>query len=214
MEVFEHPYYRLSRRLLLLVGQWPYQDKFDRRFRTCFVISLLISFGVTQISLLYTNADVDTLIEIIPPLTSLITVTSKYSMFYISRNNIKNLLERIIKHWKLWESKEEMDIMREYSEEGQLLTFLYTSYIYSCMTLFLLLPFVPCIMDIIVPLNESRPLRPIFKSEYFIDEDQHFFPIYFHMSIVIVIAITILISADILLLLFNSHVCGIFTAVG
>ncbi|KAF7384509.1 hypothetical protein HZH68_014121 [Vespula germanica] len=214
MEVFEHPYYRLNRRLLLLVGQWPYQDKFDRVFRMCFVISLLISFGVTQISLLYTNGNVDTLIEIIPPITSLITITSKYSMFYISRNNIKNLFERIIKHWKLWESKEEIDIMREYSEEGQLLTFLYTSYIYSCMTLFLLMPFFPCIMDVIVPLNDSRPLRPIFKSEYFIDEDQHFFPIYFHMSIVIVIGITVLISADILLLVFNSHVCGIFTAVG
>ncbi|KAL2731686.1 odorant receptor 4-like isoform X1 [Vespula maculifrons] len=126
MEIFEHPYYRLNRRLLLLVGQWPYQDKFDRVFRMCFVISLLISFGVTQISLLYTNGNVDTLIEIIPPITSLITITSKYSMFYISRNNIKNLFERIIKHWKLWESKEEIDIMREYSEEGQLLTFLYT----------------------------------------------------------------------------------------
>nr|XP_050864607.1 uncharacterized protein LOC127070543 [Vespula vulgaris] len=196
------------------IGQWPYQDKFDRVFRMCFVISLLISFGVTQISLLYTNGNVDTLIEIIPPITSLITIISKYSMFYISRNNIKNLFERIIKHWKLWESKEEIDIMREYSEEGQLLTFLYTSYIYSCMTLFLLMPFFPCIMDVIVPLNDSRPLRPIFKSEYFIDEDQHFFPIYFHMSIVIVIGITVLISADILLLVFNSHVCGIFTAVG
>ncbi|XP_047365383.1 uncharacterized protein LOC124955261 [Vespa velutina] len=214
MEVFEHPYYRLNKRLLLLIGQWPYQHKFDRRFRMCFVTSLLFSFGITQISLLYTNGDVDTLIEIIPPITSLITITSKYSMFYIYRNNIKNLLERITKHWKLWESKEEIDIMRKYSEEGKLLTFFYTSYIYSCMTLFLLMPFFPFIMDIIVPLNESRPLRPIFKSEYFIDEDQHFFPIYFHMSIVIVIGITVLISNDVLLLIFNSHVCGVFTAVG
>ncbi|XP_035741914.1 uncharacterized protein LOC118450328 [Vespa mandarinia] len=214
MEVFEHPYYRLNKRLLLLIGQWPYQHKFDQRFRMCFVTSLLFSFGITQISLLYTNGDIDTLIEIIPPITSLITITSKYSMFYICRNNIKNLLERITKHWKLWESKEEMDIMRKYSEEGKLLTFFYTSYIYSCMTLFLLMPFFPFIMDIIVPLNESRPLRPIFKSEYFIDEDQHFFPIYFHMSIVIVIGITVLISNDVLLLIFNSHICGIFTAVG
>ncbi|XP_046835594.1 uncharacterized protein LOC124431568 [Vespa crabro] len=214
MEVFEHPYYRLNKRLLLLIGQWPYQHKFDQRFRMCFVTSLLFSFGITQISLLYTNGDVDTLIEIIPPITSLITITSKYSMFYICRNNIKNLFERIIKHWKLWESKEEMDIMRKYSEEGKLLTFFYTSYIYSCMTLFLLMPFFPFIMDIIVPLNESRPLRPIFKSEYFIDEDQHFFPIYFHMSIVIVVGITVLISNDVLLLIFNSHVCGIFTTVG
>lgn len=82
------------------------------------------------------------------------------------------------------------------------------------MTLFLIMPFFPRIMDIIIPLNESRALNPIFKSEYFIDEDQHFFLIYFHMSIVIVIGITVLISTDVLLLLLNSHVCGLFTAVG
>ncbi|KAI4495970.1 hypothetical protein M0802_008185 [Mischocyttarus mexicanus] len=149
-----------------------------------------------------------------PGITSVFSILSKYFMSYVCRNKIKNLFDRIIENWTLWESKEEMDIMHEYSEEGKLLTFFYTSYIYSCMTLFLIMPFFPRIMDVIIPLNESRSLKPIFRSEYFIDEDQHFFPIYFHMTIVIVIGITVLISTDVLLLLLNSHVCGLFTAVG
>ncbi|KAF7383497.1 hypothetical protein HZH66_012847 [Vespula vulgaris] len=80
--------------------------------------------------------------------------------------------------------------------------------------MFLLLPIFPLVMDIVVPLNESRPLKPIFKGEYFIDEDKHFFPVYFHMSISIAISITALITGDALFLMFNSHICGIFAAVG
>ncbi|XP_015185287.1 PREDICTED: odorant receptor 4-like [Polistes dominula] len=82
------------------------------------------------------------------------------------------------------------------------------------MTMFLVLPFLPCIMDIVVPLNESRSLKPIFKGEYFINEDENFFPIYLHMSVTIVIAITTLITADNLFLMCNSHICSIFAAVG
>lgn len=87
-------------------------------------------------------------------------------------------------------------------------------YIYTCMTLFLILPIFPRIMDFVAPLNESRPLKPIFKGEYFIDEDKHFFLLYFHMSSTIVVIISALVTGDALFLMFNSHICGIFAAVG
>lgn len=82
------------------------------------------------------------------------------------------------------------------------------------MTLFLILPIFPRIMDFVAPLNESRPLKPIFKGEYFIDEDKHFFLLYFHMSSTIVVIISALVTGDALFLMFNSHICGIFAAVG
>ncbi|XP_014605682.1 PREDICTED: uncharacterized protein LOC106787646 [Polistes canadensis] len=175
MDAFDHPYYRLNKRLLLLVGQWPYQDSSEHHFRVFIVTLGLLNFIFPQ---------------------------------------IKELLEHLIDNWKLCRTREELEIMHKFGRETKLLTFWYTTYIYTCMTMFLVLPFLPCIMDIVVPLNESRSLKPIFKGEYFINEDENFFPIYFHMSVTIVIAITTLITADNLFLMCNSHICGIFAAVG
>lgn len=54
-QIFEHSYYRLNKRLLSLIGQWPYQDMIERRFRMCIVISLLISFTASQVIYIYTS---------------------------------------------------------------------------------------------------------------------------------------------------------------
>ncbi|KAK2587292.1 hypothetical protein KPH14_003014 [Odynerus spinipes] len=214
MDTFEHSYYSLNRRLLLLVGQWPYQNSTDRFCRMVIILTMLLSFFIFQVALLFSNTGFDIVVELVPPLSAVLTITTKFFMLHIYRDNVRNLLERMIDNWKLWKSEEEIDIMHKFGKEGEFLTFLYTIYIYSCMMMFLVLPFVPRILDKISPLNESRHLSPIFRSEYFIDEDEHFLSIYFHMSIVIVIGITVLVTTDVLFLIFNSHICGVLTAVG
>nr|XP_050864528.1 uncharacterized protein LOC127070494 [Vespula vulgaris] len=148
------------------------------------------------------------------PLSAVSVCIVKYFTVRLNTEKIKQLLDHLIHNWKLCRTKEELEIMHKFGKETKLFTLCYTMYIYVCMTMFLLLPIFPLVMDIVVPLNESRPLKPIFKGEYFIDEDKHFFPVYFHMSISIAISITALITGDALFLMFNSHICGIFAAVG
>nr|XP_050864524.1 odorant receptor 67c-like [Vespula vulgaris] len=87
-------------------------------------------------------------------------------------------------------------------------------YIYTCMTMFLITPIFPRLMDVILPLNESRPLRNIIKAYYFVDENEYFYSIYCHMCIEIIMAITVLVATDTLFLAFNSHICGLFAIVG
>ncbi|KAI4496002.1 hypothetical protein M0802_008217 [Mischocyttarus mexicanus] len=215
MDTFDHPYYRLTKRLLLLVGQWPYQSSSEHRFRV-FMVSLgIFTFLFTQVTLLYTsNGDLEVIIESMVPISAIMVCAFKYYNIELNKHKIKKLLENLIDNWKLCTTREELEIMHKFGRETKLLTFWYTTYIFTCLTLFLVLPFLPCIMDIVVPLNESRPLKPIFRGEYFVDQDEYFFPIYFHMVITISISITTLITADVLFLMCNSHICGIFAAVG
>ncbi|XP_047364958.1 odorant receptor 67c-like isoform X2 [Vespa velutina] len=138
----------------------------------------------------------------------------KYYTYQIQRKNIQNLLEHTISNWGIWETQEEMDIMQKFASEGRFLTLFYIIYIYSSEIIFLILPFYPRLMDIIVPLNESRPLKTIIRAYYFVDEEEYFYSIYFHMGIVIMIGITVLIASDSLFLVFNSHICGLFSAIG
>ncbi|XP_046835595.1 uncharacterized protein LOC124431569 [Vespa crabro] len=215
MDFFDHPYYRLTKKLLSLIGQWPYQESSERRFRSFIVFISFFSFLSTQILLSFTYyGNIDIIIETVAPISAALISMIKYYTLQFNRDKIKQLLDHLLYNWQLCRTKEELEIMHKFGKETKLLTFYYTIYIYTCMTMFLLVPIVPIIMDIVVPLNESRPLKPIFKGEYFIDEDKYFFPIYFHMCTTIVIIISALITSDTLFLTFNSHICGIFAAVG
>lgn len=49
MDTFEHPYYKLNKRLLVMVGQWPYQSWSDRFFRRCIVNLIFTVFVITQV---------------------------------------------------------------------------------------------------------------------------------------------------------------------
>ncbi|XP_035741912.1 uncharacterized protein LOC118450327 [Vespa mandarinia] len=215
MDFFDHPYYRLTKKLLSLVGQWPYQESSERRFRSFIVFISLFSFLSTQVLLSFTYyGNIDIIIETVAPISAALISMIKYYTLQFNRDKMKQLLDHLIHNWKLCRTKEELEIMHKFGKETKLLTFYYTIYIYTCMTIFLILPFSPRIMDLIAPLNESRLMKPIFKGEYFINEDEHFYFIYFHMSISITISITALVTGDILFLMFNSHICGVFAAVG
>ncbi|KAL2738899.1 odorant receptor 67c-like isoform X2 [Vespula squamosa] len=127
---------------------------------------------------------------------------------------MQDLLKHIVNNWQIWETREELNIMHKFAGEGRFFTLFYISYIYICMILFLVMPFFPRLMDFIIPLNESRPLRTIVKSYYFVDENEYFYSIYCHMSLEITVGITVLIATDSLFLTFNSHICGLFSTVG
>ncbi|XP_047365385.1 uncharacterized protein LOC124955263 [Vespa velutina] len=215
MDIFDHPYYKVNKRLLVLIGQWPYQNSYDRFFRRCFVNFIFTGFAITQIALVSTcNGNIDVILESVPFICVFIAMVIKYYTYQIQRNNMQYLLKHIVKNWQIWETREEMNIMHEFAGEGRFFTLVYITYIYICMIFFLILPFFPRLMDIIVPLNESRPLRSIIKSYYFVDGNEYFYSIYCHMSIEITVGITVLIASDSLFLVFNSHICGLFSAVG
>ncbi|XP_035741915.1 uncharacterized protein LOC118450329 [Vespa mandarinia] len=117
MDTFEHPYYKLNKRLLVLTGQWPYQNLNDRFFRRCIVNFAIYSFLITQIAVIYEyRSDIDTILDSIPAIT--VCLIKKLLQ-------IQNLLKHIIGNWKIWKTQEEMDIMHQFASEGRFLTLFY-----------------------------------------------------------------------------------------
>ena len=53
----------------------------------------------------------------------------------------------------------------------------------------ILTPMVVPIMDIIYPLNEPRVKEHIFEMERFTDEQEHFYKIYFHSVMCLILAV-------------------------
>lgn len=76
--------------------------------------------------------------------------------------------------------------------------------------MFVLIIFSPRIFDIIIPLNESRPLQQPFETEYFIDQEKYFFPIITHILVVIFVGLNIGLATDLIYIAFLLHGCAMF----
>ena len=75
---------------------------------------------------------------------------------------------------------------------------------------FSFLPLVPSILDIVIPLNVSRPRQLLFPGEYFVDQQKFFYVILLQVDVTIGLIVTTLIATETLYVTYIQHVCGMF----
>ncbi|KAL0127077.1 hypothetical protein PUN28_005416 [Cardiocondyla obscurior] len=126
---------------------------------------------------------------------------------------IKYLTDHLYVDWNFLESEEERDIMRKYAENCRWHVLIYSSYVYISTVSFTTTSLVPRILDIIFPLNDSRPIMLAYPAYYFVDENEYFYYIIFHMIICAIMCLTALIAHDIMFFTYVEHICGLFAVV-
>ena len=82
------------------------------------------------------------------------------------------------------------------------------------MFIYLDIPIVPQFLDLILPLNESRPRKILYHTEYYLDAENNFYWIFMHGYIASSLSIVILVSVDTMLMVFIEHACGILAILG
>lgn len=65
-------------------------------------------------------------------------------------------------------------------------------------------------LDLINPLNESRTRKLPLSAEYYVDEQEYYYPILVHQSLSFILGVTIVIATDSLNMVFGHHGCGLF----
>lgn len=86
--------------------------------------------------------------------------------------------------------------------------------IYGLQMMYFVWMFVPEILDVISPMNESRQRRNPFDFDYFIDEERYFYLIRIHISIMLTISPLVFIGNSTLFLIFTQHVCAMYKLLG
>ncbi|XP_046830088.1 uncharacterized protein LOC124429194 [Vespa crabro] len=120
MDFFDHPYYRLSKLLLLMVGQWPNQNPNVRLLSLCFVTFLTTSIITTEFLLLYTSKGaLEFMADAVAGIALMTTISIKCHTCYFAGDKIRKLLNKIEDEWKIWKSKEEITILEKYAKEGR-----------------------------------------------------------------------------------------------
>jgi hypothetical protein len=82
------------------------------------------------------------------------------------------------------------------------------------MSGFIIIPLTPIFLDVMLPLNESRPRFLAVKvSEFRLDVDEHFMLIFCYSIAITVIGITVTVGVDAMHIACTTHACSLFALV-
>nr|XP_012224261.1 PREDICTED: putative odorant receptor 85d [Linepithema humile] len=80
--------------------------------------------------------------------------------------------------------------------------------------MFMSMSLIPYALDIVLPLNESRPFLPPYRGYYFVDMQDYFFEILSHSIVAWAVTVSGLVAHDCMFVTFVEHVCSMFAVVG
>ncbi|KAK9306171.1 hypothetical protein QLX08_003064 [Tetragonisca angustula] len=125
------------------------------------------------------------------------------------------LFKFIEKEWEQLKLNNELHILEKVLMQGSKMSQLYRSTLMSFMILFLVVPLISPIMDIIHPLNETRSRQQLLRVNYVIfDQNDYFFYVYIQLAWGAVIVVMTVIAADWLYILIIHHSSGLFAVCG
>ncbi|KAG5316894.1 OR13A protein, partial [Acromyrmex heyeri] len=208
-------YYGVVKKVSSLVGQWPYQNPKTKLICLSVVTLSTFSIVIPQLAkFVICNGDMQCIFQTMAAhMLTIITLVKLYTC-HLNRYKIKVLIDRLFLEWDELETPEEYEIMKRYAKNGRRYSLGYSLYCFISAFLFLCMSLIPPLLDIVLPLNESRPILSVHPGYYFVDEKEYFFYIFWHAVVVWEIAVTGIVAHDCMLLTYIEHVCSIFALGG
>ncbi|XP_029168296.1 uncharacterized protein LOC114938471 [Nylanderia fulva] len=120
------------------------------------------------------------------------------------------MMEQIKYHWNATKCKEELKILQRYSNIGHMIAIMVATLFYSCIYIFITMQIFPKILDVVAPLNESRPYELLAIATFFFDQEKYFVPIFVHMTVALSVEITTIVATETICLIYMQHACALF----
>lgn len=81
---------------------------------------------------------------------------------------------------------------------------------YILIILFIFIQNISTLLDVVIPLNESRPRELLFPAEYFINQQKYFYVITIHVVIGLFFVMTSVIATETYIFANALHAFGLF----
>ncbi|XP_050445512.1 odorant receptor 42a-like isoform X2 [Cataglyphis hispanica] len=127
---------------------------------------------------------------------------------------LRSLLDHIKADWERTRSQDEIKIMREYAASARIITTLFSFYVIVGTSMYIIITSIPQILDVFLPLNESRSREHPFHIELFIDEEKYFYLIRIQMYIMLLVGMGMIIANGTIFVVYTQHASGMFTILG
>ncbi|CAL7945060.1 unnamed protein product [Xylocopa violacea] len=215
LQMFAKRYLGMTKVFASITGIWPYQNQYQKNIRRALVNSVVIVALICQIGKIVVFLSIRTVVDQIPFLMVAIGSFIKYSNYVLNDNKFKKLFNSVLGDWQEVKTQEEERLMQKYANRGVLFILIYNLNIYFCVTTFLLLPFMPRLMDVWAPLNESRPRIHMYPGYYFTkNDDDYYYLIMLYTTISMLFAMCVFIASDTIMIYMVQHVCGLLSLAG
>ncbi|TGZ51505.1 Odorant receptor [Temnothorax longispinosus] len=167
---------------------------------------------VPQIAYILRQADdLDNTFELMPLLTG--TVICITRIISITRNSgmLKVLLQHMQDDWNNLLTDKETQILMFYAEKSRKLTLAYSICICGFIFCFASLPLAGPILDIISPLNETRPRKlPQLADFIVLDQEKHYYTLLLILYLDYILCVSVVIATDTLYVFLVEHICGMY----
>ncbi|XP_071573016.1 uncharacterized protein [Temnothorax nylanderi] len=210
MHLFESRYFNLNRLLMSSIGLWPYQKLGSRRIKM-FLVSFFLVEGIMAQLMSFVTIEYsrDLLTKVFSFSFIILISTVEYNVLYFKSEQVKCLFEQVLYDWHALTDAEEIEIIQKYANKGRLCTIIAGFCLYSGILVFILLFFVPDILDIVAPLNEPRRHQLPIAIETFFDQEKYFLFIIINFLVIALIDLTILLTVETLYAICIQHACGL-----
>ncbi|RLU17318.1 hypothetical protein DMN91_009551 [Ooceraea biroi] len=211
MQDIEERYYKVSDTFLKMIGLWPYQKTKFVRIQNVLIIGILCGYIIVQLlSFLTMQFSVNLLLKVLSFVFPTLFMVIKYCTFIIQADNVKQLVEQIRHDWKLVKSKLEIDIIKKYAENGRFVTIIVIVCCHCGIICYITLQLLPLILNVIAPLNESRSVKLIATTEYFLNREKYIWIMLLHEIVTAYLRLITLCSISMTLLMQILHACALF----
>ncbi|XP_070159836.1 odorant receptor 9a-like [Polyergus mexicanus] len=212
MDFIGERYYKLNRILLLCLGLWPYQNSSLKKIQIIFFETLFISFLLCQFNtFLVMKYDINIIIKVLLYIIINCIFIIKYNAYFLLADNIKYIFDRIRYDWNLLKTQVELEIIRGYANNAKLYTICFVLLVTISILAYIILSCIPCVLDIIMPMNDSRPLSlPILVEYYFVDKEVYYYTILTHIIVILCAGCITITAIATLLIAYVVHNCAMF----
>ncbi|KAF3054580.1 Odorant receptor 282 [Nylanderia fulva] len=171
-------------------------------------ILIYIPFLFVQPSLLQCGKNWQCILLCVPTTLVFIVILIKLLTCQFLNYKIKHLIDQLYNDWKFLKNPQECEIMKMYAAKAKSFSLIYSIFFLTCCPLYPFTTLIPKILDIVIPLNKSRPIIMPYPAHYFVyDDTEYFYYILFHAAIFVTLILTAQIAHDCVILTFIEHVC-------
>ncbi|GAB1861157.1 Odorant receptor [Camponotus japonicus] len=211
MDVYDDQFYGLTRRLMIFLGLWPYQNPKHRKLLLIFVSIIYVQGLIFQYTTFITHQyNMKLFIEMMSFHTLLVLFIVKYNTVYLNSTNVKLLFEQINYDCIAITDTQEIEIIQKYASRGRLYTIYFGLLIYIATILFLLTLCIPDVLNFIMPLEKPRLRLLPTPVECFVDQQKYFYVIVSNMLVIAMVGMTTFIATETMFMIFIQHACGLF----
>ncbi|XP_011348544.2 uncharacterized protein LOC105285771 isoform X3 [Ooceraea biroi] len=168
---------KLHRTLFIIAGLWPYQKPFIWQIQAVFFFGAYCSMFFCQFTpFLTTTCNMECILKRFTYICITVVFILNYYSFYFNSEIVKQMFEHMQFDWKTFKNCDAMKIFEEYLSESYIFTLSLCIFFLIGASLTTIMEFKPIILDIIAPMNESRPRKLEIDIELFVfNEEQYFF---------------------------------------